>query len=65
VEKSVSLRLPWSFSHTTDAMHPNGTVRSEQIPNLRQTISHHCEPDRVLQSVVVVLEGLASVEGWI
>ena len=42
---------------------PHGTILRQQTANLHQPVPDHGQPDRVFEIVVVVLEGLAGVEG--
>jgi len=44
-------------------MNPNGAVLAEEPFDLDESVSHHRQPYRVLQGIVVVLEGLLSVKG--
>lgn len=47
---------------TVIAVHPHRTVGRKQCLDLRETVAHHRQPDRVLELVVIVQEGLLPVE---
>jgi len=46
-------------------MNPDRPIWRQEVAYLRKPISHHRQPDRVLEGIVVVKEALLSIERWV